>query len=180
MTVQKLFHEPSPTLKVLTRDSRNPKNVSLLSPRQHKQVLPEFDCDQCTWHYPYQTVPSATTCSSGVACTTPAAMHASTTTPIVSPNSVLPGPSSSDSGVTTPHSHGFPGTPKTTLPFHSGTPTPEPLPSSAEYHQLIPEAFLAAVHAVFCEIKTMLPRSHWQRFSYSSYWWRTNWRPTSR
>ena len=127
-----LFHEPPATSNVPTRDRRNPKNICPLSPRQHEQVLPEFDHDQCTWHYPYHTVPSATTCSSGVACTTPTAMPASATTPIGSPKSVLPSPSSSYSGATAPYSHGSPGTPKTTISFRSNTPTPEPLTSSAE------------------------------------------------
>ena len=56
----KPFHEPPPTSNVPTRDRRNPKNVSPPSPRQHEQILPGFDHDQCTWHYPYHTVPSAT------------------------------------------------------------------------------------------------------------------------
>ena len=57
----KLFHEPPPTSNVPTRDRRNPKNVSPLSPRQHKQILPEFDHHQFTWQYPHRTVFSATT-----------------------------------------------------------------------------------------------------------------------
>ena len=91
----KAILEPPTTSNVLTRDRRNPKNVSPPSPRQHEQILPKFDHDQCTWHYPYHTVPSATTCCRGVACTTPTAMPASATTPIGSPKSVLPSPSSS-------------------------------------------------------------------------------------
>ena len=56
----KLFLEPLPTPNVPTRNKRNPKNVSTLSPRHHEQIVAEFDHDQCTWHYLYQTVPSAT------------------------------------------------------------------------------------------------------------------------
>ena len=59
-------------------------------------------------------------------------MPASAITPIGSPKSVLPSPSFSYSGATAPYSHGSPGTPKSTISFRSGTPTPEPLTSSAE------------------------------------------------
>ena len=128
----KLFHEPSLTPNVPTRDRRNRKNIPPLSPRQHEQVLPEFDHDQCTWHCPYHTVLSATTSSSRVACTTPTVMPASATTSIGSLKSVLPSPSFSNSGATAPYSHGSPGTPKTTIFFRSSTPTPEPLTSSAK------------------------------------------------
>ena len=128
----KPFHAPPPTSNVPTRNRRNPKNYSPPSPRQHDQILPEFDHDQCTWHYPYQTVPSATTCSRSVACTTPTAMPASETTPIDSPKSVLPGPSPSYSGATATYSHGSPGTQKITISFRSRTPTLEPPASSTE------------------------------------------------
>ena len=128
----KLFHEPPPASNVPTPDKRKQKNVSPLSPQQHEQIVPEVDNDQCTWHYPYQTVSTATTCSRSVACTTPTATSKSATTQVDSPKSVLPSSSSFYSGATTPYSHGSPGTPKTTIFFRSSTPTPEPPPSSAE------------------------------------------------
>ena len=126
----KLFHEPPPTSNVPTRDKRNPKNISQPKPQQQEPPIPEYDHDQCTWHYPYHTVPSATTCSLGVACTTPPATPAPATTPFGSPKSVLPSASSSYSGATAPYSHGSPGTPKTTTSLRSGTPTPEPQTSA--------------------------------------------------
>ena len=102
------------------------------SRKTHQQELstPVYDHDQCTWHYPYHTVPSATTCSRGVICTTPLATSAPATTSVGSPKSVLPSPLSSFSGATAPYSHGSPGTPKTTTSFRSGTPTPEPQTSA--------------------------------------------------
>ena len=117
---------PPPTSNVPTRDKRNPKNISQPKPQQQEPSIPQYDHDQCTWHYPYHTVPSATTCSRGVACTTPPATPAPATTPVGSPKSVLPSPSSSYSGATAPYSHGSPGTPKTTTSIRSDTPTPEP------------------------------------------------------
>ena len=114
------------------RDKRIPKNLSQSKAQQQEPSIPEYDHDQCTWHYPYHTVPSATTCSRCVACTTPIATPASATIPIGSPKSVPPSPSSSYSGATAPYSHGSPGTPKTTTSFHSSTPTPEPLTSPAK------------------------------------------------
>ena len=126
----KLFHEPPPTSNVPTRDKRNPKNKSHPKPQQKEPSIPAYDHDQCTWHYPYHTVPSATTCPRGVACTTPPATPAPATTSVGSPKSVLPSPSSSYSGATAPYSHGSPGTPKTTTSLRSDTPTPEPQTSA--------------------------------------------------
>ena len=128
----KLFHEPPPTSNVPRRDERIPKNISQPKAQQQDSSIPEYDHDQCTWLYPDHTVPSATTCSRGVACTTPTAMPASATTPIGSPKFVLPSPSSSYSGATAPYSLGSPRTPKTTIYFRSSTPTLEPQTSSAE------------------------------------------------
>ena len=128
----KLFHEPSPTLNVPTRDKRNPKNIPRRKTQHQEPSIPEYDHDQCTWHYPYHAVPSATTCSRGVACTTPPATPTPATPPNGSPKSVLPSPSSSYSGATAPYSHGSPGTPKTTTSFRASTPTPEPLTSPAK------------------------------------------------
>ena len=82
----KLFHEPPPTSNVPTRDKRNPGNISQPKAQQQEPSIPEYDHDQCTWHYPYHTVPSATTCSRGVACTTPPATPAPATPPVCSPN----------------------------------------------------------------------------------------------
>ena len=48
----KLFHEPPLTSNVPTRDKRNPKNISQTKPQQQKPSIPEYDHDQCTWHYP--------------------------------------------------------------------------------------------------------------------------------
>ena len=126
----KLFHERPPTSNVPTRDKRNPKNISQTKPQQQEPSIPKYDHDQCTWHYPYHTVPSATTCSRGVACTTPPATPAPATTPVGSPKSVLPSPSSSYSGAAAPYSHGSPGTPQTTTSLRSGTPTLEPQTSA--------------------------------------------------
>ena len=126
----KLSHEPPPTSNLPTRDKRNPKNISQPKAQEQEPSIPEYDHDQCTWHYPYHTVPSATTCSRGVACTTPTALPASATTPVGSPKSVLPSPSSSYSGATAPYSHGSLGTPKTTTSFRPSTPTPEPQTSA--------------------------------------------------
>ena len=128
----KLFNEPPPTSNVPMRDKKNPKNISPREARQQAPSTPGYDHDQCTWHYPYHTVPSTITCSHGVACTTPTATPASATTPFGSPKSVLPSPSSSYSGATAPYSHCSPGTPKTTTSFRTSTPTPETPTSSAE------------------------------------------------
>ena len=128
----KLFHEPPPTSNVPTRGKRNSKNIFHREAQQQEPSTPGCDHDQCTWQHPYHTVPSATTCSRGVACTTPTAMPASEITPTAFPKSVLQNPSSSYSGATAPYSHGSPGTPKTTISFRSSTPTPEPLTSSTE------------------------------------------------
>ena len=128
----KLFHEPPPTSNVPARDKRNPKNITPRKTQQQEPSIPEYDNDQCTRHYPYHTVPSATTCSGGVACTTPTTMTTPAITPVGSPKSVLPSPSSSYSGATAPYSRGSPGTPKTTTSFPSSTPTPEPLTSPAK------------------------------------------------
>ena len=98
----KLFYEPPSTSNVTTRDKRNPKNTSPREAQQQELSTLGYDHDQCTWIYPYNTLPSATTCSRGVACTNPTAMPASATTPIGSPKTVLPSPSSSYSGATTP------------------------------------------------------------------------------
>ena len=128
----KFFHEPPPTSNVPTREKRNPKNIPYPKAQQQEPSIREYyHHDQCTWHYPYHTVPSATTCSRGVACTTPIATPASATTPVCSPKSVLPSPSSTYSEATATYSHGSPGTPKTTTSFHLSTPTPEPLTSPA-------------------------------------------------
>ena len=126
----KLFHEPPPTSNVPTRDKSNPKNISQPKAQQQEPSITEYDHDQCTWHYPYHTVPSPTTCSRAVDCTNAPATPAAATTPVGSPKSVLPSPSSSYSGATAPYSHGSPGTPKTTTSFHSSTPTPEPQTSA--------------------------------------------------
>ena len=128
----KFFHEPPLTSNVPTRDKRNPKNKPPRKTQQQEPSIPVYDYDQCTWHYPYHTVPSANTFSRGVACTTPPATPATATTPFGSPKSVLPSPSSSYSGATAPYSHGSPSTPKTTTSFRSNTPTPEPLTSPAK------------------------------------------------
>ena len=128
----KLFHEPPPTSNVPTRDKRNPKNIAPRKTQQQEPSIPEYDHDQCTWHHPYHTVTSATTCSRDVACTTPPATPAPANTPVGSPKSVLPSPSSSYSGATAPYIHGSPGTPKTTVSFRSSTTTLEPLESSTE------------------------------------------------
>ena len=128
----KIFHESPPTSNVPTRDERNPKKIPHRKTQRQEPSIPEYDHDQCTWHYPYHTIPSATTCSRGAACTTPPATPAPTTTPVGSPKPVLPSPSSSYSGATAPYSLGSPGTPKTTTSFRSSTPTPEPLTSPAE------------------------------------------------
>ena len=155
----KTFHAPPPTSIVRTRDRGNPKNVSLPSPRQHEQILPEFGHNQCTWHYPYLTVPSATTCSHGVACTTSTAAPASSNTPFGSPKSVHPSPSSFHSGATAPYSHGSPGTPRTTTSFRTSTPKLEPLALSAEspvYSRNFPSrpSTLSSVRSKprFCEV----------------------------
>ena len=138
----KLFHEPPPTSNVPTRDKRNPKNMRTRKPQQQEPSIPEYDHDQCTWHYPYHTVPSATTCSRGVACTTPPATPTPATPPVGSPKSVLPSPSSSYSGATAPYSHGSPGTPKTTISYRSSRPTPEPQTSaeSPAHSQSLPSS----------------------------------------
>ena len=62
----------------------------------------------------------------------PTAAPASATTPVGSPKSVLPRPSSSYSGATAHYSHGSTGTSKTKTSFRSSTPTPEPPTSTAE------------------------------------------------
>ena len=102
---------------------RDPKNVSQSKAQQQEPSIPEYDHNQCTWHYPYHTVPSATSCFRGVACTTPPATPAPATTLVRSPKSVLPSPSSSCSGATAPYSNGSPGTPNTTTSFRTTTPT---------------------------------------------------------
>ena len=127
-----LFHEPPPTSNVPTRDKRNPKNISKPKAQQQEPAIPEYDHDQCTWHYPYHTVPSATTCSRGVAYTTTPATPAPATPSVGSPKSVPPSPSPSYSGATAPYSHGLPGTPKTITSFRSSTPTPQPFTSPAK------------------------------------------------
>ena len=53
----KSFHEPPPTSKLPTRDKRNPKNILPRKAQQQEPSIPEYDHDQCTWHYPYHTVP---------------------------------------------------------------------------------------------------------------------------
>ena len=139
----KLFHELPPTSNVPTRDKRNPKNISQPKAQQQEPSIPEYDHDQCTWHYLYHTVPSATTRSRGVACTTPPATPAPAATPVGSPKSVLLSPSSSYSGATAPYSHGSPGTPKTTTSLRSAH-----LHLNLKHlqtHQLTHEAFLAAL-----------------------------------
>ena len=119
-------------MNVPTRDKKNPKNISQSKAQQQEPSILEYDHDQCTWHYPYHTVLSATTCSRGNVCTTPPATPAPATPPVGSLKFVLPSPSSSYSGATAPYSHGSPGTSKTTTFFRSSTPTPEPTTFSAE------------------------------------------------
>ena len=124
------FHEPPPISNVPTRDRRITKNIPLPKVQQLKQLAPEYDHDQCTWHYPYHSVPSGTT-SRGIAFTTPSAAFTSVTTPAGSPKSV-PASLFCHSGITAPSSHGSPGTPKTTTLFSSSTPIPEPPTSFVE------------------------------------------------
>ena len=67
------------------RDKRSPKKIPQPKAQQQGPTNPQYDHDQCTWHYPYHTVPSATTCPRGVACTTPPATPAAATPPVGSP-----------------------------------------------------------------------------------------------
>ena len=126
----KLFFEPLSTSKVPTRDWGNAKKLRTYhhpsNVQQQEQVAPDNDHGQCTWHYPYHTVPSGTTCSHGVACTTPFTTSTSVTTPVGSLKSVPTSPSSFHSRATASHSHGSPCTPKTTTSFRSTTPIPKP------------------------------------------------------
>ena len=139
----KLFHEPPPTSNVPTRDKRNPKNICQPIPQQQEPSIPEYDHDQCTWHYPYHTVPSATTCSRGVGCTTPPATPATAITPVGSPKSLLPSPFSSYSGATATYRNGSPAhrrQPLLSVRAHLHLNL-----KHLQNHQLTPEAFLAAL-----------------------------------
>ena len=129
----KLLHEPPPTSIVLTRDRRNPKNDSPLSPRQHEQILPEFDHDQGTWHYPYQTVPSATTCSRGVACSTPPTVPTKATTSVCSPQLLGPSPD-----ILVPEFLSLPAPTPRGQPLHVRQPLRRPKPHHlSRSHQII-------------------------------------------